>query len=116
LHDTTTFSEDDFAEDIVLSILFLFQPPFDLVPDLHGQAFLFRSGHAWNNVLDHGHGDNILDRPGVHSRFRHGMVEGIAVECRVFALVPGGSMRFLCRLWVLLEEEMVVLDDVERDF
>ena len=74
------FSEDDLAEDIVLSIPSLFQPPLiDLVPDLLGQAFLFRSGHAWNNVLDHGHGDNILDCLGVHSRYRHGMVEGIVV-------------------------------------
>jgi hypothetical protein len=115
LHDTTTFSQDNFA-DIVLSILFLFQPPlFDPVPDLRGQAFLFRSGHAWGDVLDHYHGDNILDYLSGRSRYRHGMVDGIGVGDRVFVLVRGGSTRFLCRLGGLLEGEMVVLDDVEPD-
>jgi hypothetical protein len=116
LHDTTTFSAENFAEDIVLSIPSLFQLPlFDLVPDLLGQACLFRSGHAWYNVLDHAHADNILDCLAVHSRYRHGRLEGIVGD-RAFVLVHGGSMRFLCRLGALLEGETVVLDGVGLDF
>lgn len=113
------FLEDNFAEDIVLSTPFLYPQIFDLVPDplgAHFQAFLVDNGRVWSNVLAHVHGDNILDRPGVHCTFLHGTVGGIAAGGRVFVLVRGGSRMFLCRSEVLLEGEMVVLDDVERDF
>jgi hypothetical protein len=100
------FLEDNFAEDIVLSTLFLYPRIFDLVPDpleAHFQAPLGDNGHVWSNVLTRVHDDNILDRPGVHSPFRHGTVEGIATGVRVFVLVRGGSRMFLCRSGVLLE-------------
>ena len=66
--------------------------------------------------MDHGHGDNILDHLGVHSRLRLGKVGDIVAGDPVSVLILVGSRRVLCRLWVLLDGEMVMPDDVELDF